>query len=95
MTTATAATGSKRNTLTAGQLSKWAPWVTLAASFALAAGLFMLVAVASSTDFSWAGVAIVGYILFLIILPVVSRIVEGGRKAMDRFMTGLVTGAFL
>lgn len=93
MTTATAAI--KRNTLTAGQLPKWAPWGALAAAFALAAGIFLLVSLASGSDFSWTGVAIVGYILFLIVLPVISRIVEGGRKATDRFVTGLVVGAFL
>ena len=75
----TATATAQRNTLTAGQLPKWAPWGALGAAFALAAGVFLLVSLASGSDFSWTGVAIVGYVLFLIILVLGNRKGKKGK----------------
>ena len=86
---------SKRNSLTAGQLPNWMPWAVLAGSFAVTGVLFGLVAAAGDSSFNFTGAGILGYLLFLVTLPVVSNIVEGTRKAMDRLITGLVSGAFL
>ena len=84
-----------RNTLTAGQLPKWMPWAILVASFVVTGVLFGLLAIVSGAGLNLTGAAITGYLLFLIALPVISNIVEGGRKAADRLVTGLVSGAFM
>lgn len=95
-TAATAAkTPVRRNALTAGQLPKWMPWAVLGASFIITGVLFALIAIVSQSSFNFTGTAIVGYLLFLVALPVISNIVEGGRKAADRLVTGLVSGAFM
>ena len=83
------------NSLTAGQLPRWMPWAILAGSFAVTVVLFALVAGASESSFNITAAGILGYVLFLVALPVVSNIVEGYRKATDRLVTGLVSGAFM
>lgn len=84
-----------QNPLTAGQLSRWAPWALLAASIAVGAAVAGLLAGASASDFSIVIVALVGYVLYLVSITVVSQLIEGGRRATDRLVTGIVVGAFL
>ncbi len=92
ITVRTAAAGS---TLAGNRLSRSTPWITLAASLVAAYSLFALLAAASGTEYSVVGATIVGLLVYLAVITVLSATVEGRRQAMDRFITGLVTGAFL
>ena len=93
--TPAAPTLTRAVSLKSGQLPRWAPWTLLGVLF-VAAGAFTLVT-AVSTDsaadftgwFIWTGV------LYALLITVLSAIVEGRRKAVDRFILALVTGAFL
>ncbi|HEX6955286.1 MAG TPA: phosphate ABC transporter permease PstA [Agromyces sp.] len=82
------------NSLTAGKLPNGAPWMILAASLVVAGGLFGVIALAGA-EFNWVGMLVVAAVLYVLIITVLSRIVEGSRRATDRFVTALVTGAFL
>lgn len=97
MTTITAAPAATNHaSLTSGKLPKWAPWALLAASFAISAAVFAVAAAGTSlANFNIAGAAIVGILLYMVIITVISSIVESRRKAIDRLMTALVATAFL
>jgi phosphate transport system permease protein len=82
--------------LTSGKLPKWAPWALLAGSFVISGAVFAVAAAgADLADFNIAGAAIVGILLYMVIITVISSIVESRRKAVDRLMTALVATAFL
>ena len=83
------------NPLTAGQLPGWSPWAILGGALLVGAAIAGLIAGASGAGFSIITAVVIGYVLFLVAVTVVSQLIEGGRKATDRFVTGLVTGAFL
>jgi len=98
VTTQDAATASKPfvNSLSAGRLPRGATWVILAISLVLAVGAFWLMGVSSETgETNWIGGVIVGVILYVVANFVVAALVEGRRRATDRFVTSLVTGAFV
>ncbi|WP_306231838.1 phosphate ABC transporter permease PstA [Agrococcus beijingensis] len=95
MTTATAPRRQAENPLTAGQLPAWSPWALLGAAVLVGAAIAALIAGASGSQFSIVTTAVIGFILYLVAITVVSQLIEGGRKATDRFVTGLVVGAFL
>lgn len=82
------------NSLTAGKLPNGAPWIVLGASVLVAAGLFAVIAFAGA-EFNWVGMLVVAALMYVFTITLLSRIVEGPRKATDRFVTALVTGAFL
>jgi uncharacterized BrkB/YihY/UPF0761 family membrane protein len=46
-------------------------------------------------EFNVAGAAVVGAILYLVLVGVISRLVEGRRKSVDRVMAGVITAAIL
>ncbi|UTT63139.1 phosphate ABC transporter permease PstA [Microcella humidisoli] len=93
--TATALQPGIANTLTQGQLHPRTPWVILGLSFAAAGGIVSLITSATASEFSLVGAAALGVLFYLVSIVVISRLVEGSRKATDRFVTALVTGAFL
>jgi phosphate transport system permease protein len=70
-------------------LPRWAPWAVLAVAAAFSVGVLV------AAGWSTAGFAVVLAVSFVVLLVVLSRVVEGGRKATDRLATALVTGAFL
>jgi phosphate transport system permease protein len=82
------------NSLTAGKLPNGAPWMILGTSLVVSAGLFGVIALAGA-EFNWVGMLVVAALLYVVVITVLSRIVEGSRRATDRFVTSLVTGAFL
>ena len=94
MTATTVQTGIT-NSLTQGQLHARTPWVTLGVSLAIAAGIVSLITSATESEFSLVGAIVLGAFFYLVAIVVLSRLVEGSRKATDRFVTALVTGAFL
>ncbi|MCW3492014.1 phosphate ABC transporter permease PstA [Microbacterium sp. SSM24] len=81
--------------LTSGRLPRWAPWALLAGTAAVAGLVMAMLTVASGDEFSLAGWAIFTAIGYLILIAVISAIVEGRRKAVDRVVTGVVSIAFL
>jgi len=80
--------------LTSGRLPKWAPWGLLGASALISAIVFGIHSLASGETFSVAGWAVVGAALYLALILLISSLVEGSRKGLDRLVTGLVTLAF-
>ncbi|GAB3243543.1 phosphate ABC transporter permease PstA [Kineococcus gypseus] len=70
-------------------LPRWTPWAVLVLSIAIAAAVL----VPGGT--SPAAVAVLAALLNLVLIGLVSRVREGGRKATDRVVTALVTTAFL
>lgn len=83
------------STLAGNRLPRTTPWMTLTASLAIAFALFGLIALTSGNGFSLIGATLTGLLAYLLIISVLSATVEGRRQAMDRFITGVVTGAFL
>ncbi|MCK6081783.1 phosphate ABC transporter permease PstA [Microbacterium sp. EYE_5] len=83
------------NSLTAGQLPAWMPWVLLAGALALSAAVFAILHGGRPiADFNIAGTVFVGIILFSVVLVVLSSVVETRRRAADRLATVLVSTAF-
>ena len=90
-----ATTVSMPHTLMQGRLHKRTPWVIFGLSLTGAAGVLSLTSASSGNAFSLVGTVALGTLAYLILIVVISRQVEGSRKATDRFVTALVTGAFL
>lgn len=86
---------SAGSSLAGNRLPKTAPWIVLVGSLAVSFALFALLAAAGDAGFSVTGAIIVGLLLHLVVVTVISVAVEGRRQATDRFVTNLVTGAFL
>lgn len=93
--TATVVQTGITNSLTQGQLHPRTPWVILGLSLAAAGGVVALISSAVSSEFSLVGAIALGALFYLASIVVISRLVEGSRKATDRFVTALVTGAFI
>lgn len=86
---------SATSTLAGNRLPRSAPWFTLTASLIIAYALFGLIALASGDAYSLVGATLTGLLAYLLLISVLSATVEGRRQAKDRFVTGVVTGAFL
>ena len=84
------------NTLTSGQLPKWAPVALLVGSLAVMALVYALLAVTGTTEgFDVVGTVFFGAVLYTVAVFVLARLVEGPRRATDRVVTTLVTAAFV
>ncbi|CAI9387397.1 phosphate ABC transporter permease PstA [Microbacterium sp. T2.11-28] len=81
--------------LTSGHLPRWTPWALLAGTAGLSALLFGVLSLASDGEFAVAGWAVVTGVVYLVLITVVSSLVEGRRRGVDRLVTGVVTVAFL
>jgi phosphate transport system permease protein len=90
-----AATVHPAESLRSGRLAAWVPWTLLAASLAVSAAVFLVIEGAQGGEFNWAGWAVSAAVVYLVLVWLISTIVEGRRKATDRLVTGVVTGAFL
>ena len=84
-------TSTTVNPLTAGQLPRYATWVALAGSL-LAGGVLDASLLGG---FDPGTTLFVGALIYLLVIYLLSRAVEGTRRAADRLATNLVTGAFL
>ncbi|MCC2030988.1 phosphate ABC transporter permease PstA [Microbacterium allomyrinae] len=80
--------------LTSGHLPSWAPWALLGASALVSAAVFAIPALGSGESFSIAGWAVVSAVLYLVLILLISSVVEGRRKGVDRLVTGTVAIAF-
>jgi phosphate transport system permease protein len=91
-----AATSSMPMSLQTGRLPKNTTWMLLVGSWVVFALVFLVLQAAGMmNDFSLVGAIFWGTILFDVAIYVVSRLVEGGRKAIDRLVTSLVATAFI
>ena len=79
--------------LRSGRLAAWVPWALLGASLLVMLAVFLVVGGASGLNYG--GWLVASAVVYLVLITVISTIVEGSRKATDRFVTGLVTVAFL
>ncbi|MBG6214618.1 MAG: phosphate ABC transporter permease PstA [Cryobacterium sp.] len=84
------------NSLTAGKLPRRSPLWVLLAGWAVSAAFFTMLFLSGAVDgFNIVGTVVLGTVLYCVTIYVLSRQVEGSRKAMDRLMTALVTAAFV
>ena len=89
-------TATGANTLTAGKLPRGTAWWLLVVSWVIFTVIFLLLKASGATaNFNIVGALFFGTVLFDVLIVVISRIVEGGRKAKDRLITSLVTTAFI
>ncbi len=79
------------DTLTSGRLPK----ATVPAALVGSALLGFAVAVLSTGTANLALAVVLGYLLFLVVMEVAARVVEGRRQASDRRASNLIAGAFV
>jgi phosphate transport system permease protein len=79
-----------RVSLTAGKLPRFTPLALFVVSLAVVSGLLAVLG-----SFSIALAVILGTVVFVVVLLILSRTVEGGRAAKDRFATTLMYSAFV
>lgn len=91
----TAAVPAPSQRLTSGHLPAWTPWAILAGSIVVMLAIFGIVAAASDEGLNIPAWLVTAAIVYLVVVYVISVIVEGRRRAVDRFVIGLVTVAFL
>ena len=92
----TQSTSSTNHLLTAGRLPRGSVWYILVGSWIASASFFGVLQLAGITSsFSAIGTAVCGTLLFDVVAYVVSRLIEGRRKALDRLVTSLVVTAFV
>ena len=95
MTSVTEAT-PLTNSLTAGKLPRRSSLWVLLGSWAVSAAFFAMLSLSGTVDdFNLVGTAVLGTVLYCVAIYLLSRLVEGSRKAMDRLVTALVTAAFI
>lgn len=71
-------------------------WLVLGVSILVSFGFFALLGGVGAVDgFNFVGAVLVSAVLFVLVSYVLSRTVEGRRKANDRLATSLVTSAFV
>ncbi|HRL49324.1 MAG TPA: phosphate ABC transporter permease PstA [Propioniciclava sp.] len=80
----------KSDSLTAGQLPRWATPAILVGSIALAVLVTLLLG-----PFNVGLAAVFAFVIHQVATYLTSRLVEGPRRATDRMMTGFIIGAFL
>lgn len=83
------APASPSSPLVRGSLPRWGVWATLGGALVVAGAL------ALTGGFGLALFAAVALGLYAVVIYGWSRVVEGGRKALDRLFTTVVGGAFL
>ncbi|RNE63992.1 phosphate ABC transporter permease PstA [Cryobacterium tepidiphilum] len=92
----TALTASTANSFSAGRLPRGSAWWLLVASWLVVSAVFALLAVADpAAGFNPVGAVFFGTVLFDLLLFVLSLLVEGRRRAVDRLITSLVATAFI
>lgn len=78
------------------KLSRGSIWSLLGLSVLLAFGFFSLLLLSgATTDFNIVGAILLSVAIYVVLSFVVSRMVEGRRKANDRLATALVSSAFV
>lgn len=81
--------GNTRNRLTTGQLPRFIDIYTVLGSLVVAAAILGLI------GFNIVGLIVFAAIIYLVAISVLSIVVENRRRAMDRFIRGLIVVFFL
>ena len=76
--------------LVRAELPSWSPWAVLVGAFVVVGVLL-----SATGGFSIAMLVVASAVVYAVATYVLSRVVEGGRKATDRLVTIVVTLAFL
>ncbi|GAA1946566.1 phosphate ABC transporter permease PstA [Agromyces allii] len=82
------------NSLTAGKLPRYTAVYVLIGCIAVMSLVFAMIAVAAGSDFNIVASVFLGVVAYVVVIWVLSRAVEGPRKASDRLVTALVATAF-
>ena len=94
--TVSATSRATANAFAAGKLPRYSTIIALIAGQVVAFGVFGLTAIATGAEeMNIVGAVLVGAILFAVANYVLSRMVEGSRRAADRLVTTLVVAAFV
>jgi phosphate transport system permease protein len=92
----TAATPEGSNAYAAGRLGKYVPvWLLVASLFVSVVFFALMSSTSEDGEFNIAGAVVVAAVLYGVSIYVISRLVEGSRRAKDRLVTTLVVGAFV
>lgn len=84
------------NAFSGGRLARGtAWWLLLGCWLAVSAVFAILAATGAAAGFNAVGAVFFGTVLFDVLIYVVSRLVEGRRRAKDRLLTSLVATAFI
>lgn len=85
------------NPLTHGRLPKWAPYAIIGGSLVVSAVIFGIVLAAGEegATFNITGMIVLAAVISVIAIWAISLAVEGSRQATNRFVTSLVSVAFL
>jgi phosphate transport system permease protein len=83
------------NSLTTGRLPRWAPWVTLGASWIILLVVFGFMRASKGGELNVTAAIFLGTVLFDVLLFVLAYLVEGIRQAKNRLVTSLVGTAFI
>ncbi len=86
---------STSNGLSSGRLPRGTVWWVLLGSIVVSLSLFSLLSVANDAPFNVVGASLVALLLHMVISTGLTAAVEGKRQAIDRFVTNLVSGAFI
>lgn len=84
-----------RSSLAGNTLPTVSLWLMFIGSIGVSLTLFSLLAAANGAPFNLFGALALGLVMFVVVSTGVSAAVEGRRRSIDRFVTSLVTGAFL
>ncbi|GAA2963430.1 MULTISPECIES: phosphate ABC transporter permease PstA [Microbacterium] len=97
MSTATAtATRPSTNSFSNGRLPKGTSWLLLAGSLIVMGLVFFLLNIDQPVaNYNIVAAVFLGAVLYAILIFVVASIVEGRRNATDRFITAVVSAAFI
>ncbi len=81
--------------LSSGRLPRGTVWWVLIGSLVVSMSMFALLSAANDAPFNVVGASIVGLLLHVAVSTGLTAAVEGKRQATDRFVTNLVSGAFI
>lgn len=98
MSTATAAATRTAGTnhFSNGRLPKGSPWLMLIGSWVVMGIVFFVANLGQPVaNFNIVGTAFFGAVLYAVLIFVVASLVEGRRNATDRFVTAVVSAAFV
>ena len=96
MTTSTTTPKGVANSLTAGRLPAFTPWLLLGISFVVSFAIAFIMSLADGTGtLNWIAAVLGGAAIFVFANWLLALLVEGPRQASDRLVTSLVTAAFV
>ncbi|GAA1698695.1 phosphate ABC transporter permease PstA [Microbacterium sediminicola] len=96
MSTASVAPAAKVNHYANGRLPRGTSWLLLIGSWLVMGVVFWILNLEQPVEnYNVVAVAFLGAVLYAILILVVASLVEGRRNAMDRFITAVVSAAFI